>query len=119
MECPDCKKPVCQECGDCGCCCLPSKWISVKDRLPPEGELVLTHRPTSLDLRMEVDYLVYFEDGEKTWSCTRDKEQNCITHWMPLPQPPKVSHSAPEGSAQQEGEALETEYKDSAPQSDS
>lgn len=68
---------------------LHCRWISIKDRLPEEGELVLTNRGASSDLRMEVDYLVYFEDGHKTWSCTREKEQSLVTHWMPLPHPPK------------------------------
>lgn len=66
---------------------VPTKWVSVKDRLPKDGQ----------------DVLAYLNDGEETriapchyfngvWF---DSVMNCVavlqdvTHWMPLPEPPK------------------------------
>lgn len=62
-------------------------WVSIKDRLPKDGQ----------------DILVYLHNGEETRiaPCNYDKGawydcvMNCavaisnITHWMPLPEPPK------------------------------
>ena len=56
------------------------EWVSVEDRLPEKGDLVITvsdHGDTSSL------YSEYFE-GTKFWS----KAFNNITHWMPLPSPP-------------------------------
>lgn len=64
-----------------------AEWVSVKDRLPKDGQ----------------DVLAYLNDGEETriapcnysngvWF---DSVMNCavvlqdVTHWMPLPPPPK------------------------------
>ena len=47
------------------------EWISVEDRLPEEGEHIL----------------VCYIDG---WICDQHAPiDNGITHWMPLPEPPK------------------------------
>lgn len=62
-------------------------WISVKDRLPDNGQ----------------DVLVYLDDGEETrvapcnyangvwFDCVMNRVATLhhITHWMPLPEPPK------------------------------
>ena len=53
------------------------KWISVKDRLPEKTGLVLGY-----DIGFGV-LLVYYEVG-----VIRSGWQS-ITHWMPLPEPPK------------------------------
>ena len=56
------------------------EWVSVEDRLPEKGDLVITvsdHGDTSSL------YSEYFE-GTRFWS----KAFNNITHWMPLPSPP-------------------------------
>jgi hypothetical protein len=66
-------------------------WISVKDRLPPEGELVLRYGKI-LD-RYQVDYVILFEDSSEPypyiWASTLYDECVRITHWMPLPLPPE------------------------------
>ena len=64
-------------------------WISVKDRLPPEGIVVLTYRPNSMDFRMETDYIGLFENGDFTWANTLNSCKHLVTHWMPLPSPPE------------------------------
>ena len=62
---------------NCGC-----NWISVRDRLPEEGQSVLIHY---VDGWMPVAHLFngkwYASGGETSWLS--------VTHWMPLPEPPK------------------------------
>lgn len=69
---------------------LAPKWISVKDRLPPDqGKKVLVvngHEYISVLALWKKEY------GNKwTWIDERGhfKHTNDITHWMPLPEPPK------------------------------
>ena len=53
------------------------KWIPVTERLPEKTGLVLGY---------DIDFgvlLIYYEAG-----CVRSSWQS-VTHWMPLPQPPK------------------------------
>lgn len=65
------------------------EWISVEDRLPDvKGEYIVAYHPCWWD---NVDYdktLVGIDSfrGKTTWA--RRKFQR-ITHWMPLPEPPK------------------------------
>ncbi len=67
------------------------KWISVKDRLPENQEIV----DIFYDGQRETDYIYekdhngekgnnFFEATESGFCCVRD-----CTHWMPLPGPPK------------------------------
>ena len=58
------------------------RWVSVEERLPEYGKLVLTLS----DNGPEVDYL---KTSDKF---TQDHPTDCgmpVTHWMPLPAPPK------------------------------
>ena len=63
------------------------KWISVKERLPIDRlkKYLVAFRDTGGSI---VDMARYFpSDG---WTCDNwDVPQNLITHWMPLPEPPK------------------------------
>lgn len=67
------------------------KWISVKDRLPEEGEYVLcvlrgfnyggkiqVCKFVPADKFKDKPYFEHFRNGYPS-----------VTHWMPLPQPPK------------------------------
>lgn len=58
------------------------KWISCAERLPKLWETVLTYRPKLKSILF--DY-VCVEGG---WS-NDDIYSVPVTHWMPLPQPPK------------------------------
>lgn len=64
------------------------QWISVKDRLPEEGKLVLTYGPDGI-----IDVLARYRVSKNSWKWGRDGEFITlvfdITHWMPLPEPPK------------------------------
>lgn len=59
------------------------KWISVKDRLPEEGETVLCYYESDL---MGVCTRLHeiWEDSYGYW-----ESDDAITHWMPMPEPPK------------------------------
>jgi hypothetical protein len=62
-----------------------SEWISVKDRLPANRTSVLVWCPERRN-----KYTAYWADGEWThfagfFSFVEEE----VTHWMPLPEPPK------------------------------
>ena len=63
------------------------QWISVKERLPIDRlkKYLVAFRDAGGSI---VDMARYFpSDG---WTCDNwDVPQNLITHWMPLPEPPK------------------------------
>lgn len=63
------------------------KWISVKERLPIDRlkKYLVAFRDVGGSI---VDMARYFpSDG---WTCDNwEVPQNLITHWMPLPEPPK------------------------------
>lgn len=62
------------------------EWISVKERLPERNQSVLVFA------KNEIYALLYERNdkwwGEAGWATT---EKWGITHWMPLPEPPKES----------------------------
>ena len=58
-------------------------WISVKDQLPEPKTLVL-----SISLREKVPLLTWFNGVCWTYKHSVIKD-GYITHWMPLPEPPK------------------------------
>lgn len=67
---------------------LAPKWISVNDRLPADSKKILVvngHGYISISA-------LWRKDGSKwTWidSAGHFNHVNDITHWMPLPEPPK------------------------------
>jgi hypothetical protein len=63
-----------------------SEWISVNDRLPEDGEIVLV-----CGSRGGVYTAVLNKPGQYNgWHKLNSKSHYCNpTHWMPLPQPPK------------------------------
>lgn len=77
-ECDGHYKPICDECEYTG-------WISVKDRLPNVGDRVLFLSEG------EIDFAYYFK--EEGWKLMDGGDwhtiHSLITHWMPLPQPPR------------------------------
>lgn len=60
-------------------------WISVKDRLPKKfGEPCIVYNGCS------VQYGDYYSDGVwYTPDCYESEEIRDVTHWMPMPEPPK------------------------------
>ena len=63
-------------------------WISVKDRMPEPEEKVIIWTKTDC-----MRYAQYHDDGSNNpWYVYEDDARawtNVITHWMPLPEPPK------------------------------
>lgn len=72
-------------------------WISVKERLPDDGVEVLAcynNIYKVLDKKIdsfEIEMLRYFSSGIGKWVDRTNYEYVGITHWMPLPEPPKES----------------------------
>jgi hypothetical protein len=61
------------------------QWISVKDRLPEDGDdlsIMLVWR------NIEHDYDTVRWRYQQGWDCVI-QDKSTITHWMPLPKPPK------------------------------
>lgn len=65
-----------------------SEWISVKDKLPEEGQKVLCYEPDVFpDERYRSDYdVAVYENGR--WETSNYLGAYKPTHWMPLPPPP-------------------------------
>ena len=65
------------------------EWISVKDHLPEEGKVVLRYG-NNIE-KYEVDYIVTFDEREPSyiWAGVLVDDYLKVTHWMPLPEPPK------------------------------
>ena len=66
----------------------PLTWVSVKDRLPPVDEDVLTYDVTYPDDGFDIERRL----SEREWSV-----KYSVTHWMPLPDAPKAAHGIKEG----------------------
>ena len=61
------------------------RWISVEERMPEAHKNVLIHVTTPIGRwNTEIDCM-----DEQGWVLNADSEQYHITHWMPLPEPPK------------------------------
>jgi hypothetical protein len=67
-----------------------SEWISVKDRLPVDGEYVLVYAKNGTR-RYKIDSAIYCEEKKYHWRFFDIPNYfgKYITHWMPLPEPPK------------------------------
>ena len=74
------------------------EWISVNDRLPEEsGNYIVCCDDSSCSYGEGIwyssDVVVVSEYYEGSWTwyegCTEWSLENIVTHWMPLPQPPK------------------------------
>ena len=69
----------------------PNEWVSVEERLPENGQIVLFHQKDGFIYCAEYfagNALMppgWFIDND----CWDAKE---VTHWMPLPAPPKKEH---------------------------
>ena len=65
------------------------EWISVDDRLPKnEKEGVL------IALRWGMVDIGWYEEGQWSSEFVNEYEDGEVTHWMPLPQPPKGEKSS-------------------------
>lgn len=60
-----------------------SEWISVKDRLPEDGETVLTFKNGITEVQVYEKKRNGWIRGNWFWSMAT------VSHWMPLPEPPE------------------------------
>lgn len=66
----------------------PQEWISVNDRFPEEGQAVLC-----FDSYYFVKIFTFFDgeptfyDGDRLWTGRPLGILECVSHWMPLPEP--------------------------------
>lgn len=65
-----------------------SEWISVEERLPEQSVEVLVYDFVD---SMDVMFLEVDDDGYRFWADDNGYEYSIhdVTHWMPLPEPPK------------------------------
>lgn len=63
------------------------KWIPVTERLPEQGKQYLVMRYDSVTKTPFIDIL--WHDAHDLWWNRLYKGQYAVTHWMPLPEPPK------------------------------
>ena len=76
--------------------CLSTKlqrWISVKERLPEYKTAVLgyglRHRNYPDTDPFPAEHVVYTRGEDEGWFTFWNNEYVAVTHWMPLPEPPK------------------------------
>lgn len=66
------------------------EWISVKDKLPDNnGDCIAITKDETIFMARCVDktyWKLYFSDNGLQFDKNRS---NTVTHWMPLPEPPK------------------------------
>lgn len=62
------------------------EWISVTDKTPDVGERVLVvHAAFGVQIAWRIN------NGVEKWIFyTHESEDKSVTHWMPLPKPPKT-----------------------------
>ena len=69
------------------------KWISVEDRLPDTAERVLVSKKwLGMQYKPEYGYYQDFPNQKGCWYVLTEfgyYPQREITHWMPMPEPPK------------------------------
>lgn len=68
------------------------KWVSVTDRLPDFEGAVLCLRKSYAHKDVKYQDILYFDSDEKRFQEMWAEifvEDGDVTHWMPLPQPPK------------------------------
>ena len=64
------------------------EWISVKDRLPEAYATYLVYGRSVYG----IVFADYYGDGEWLTSNDLTNITRFVTHWMPLPTPPKEAH---------------------------
>ena len=64
-------------------CVTVQDWIPVTERMPDDGETVLTYKNGIIEVQMYEKMRNGWLSGNWFWSMAT------VTHWMPLPEPPK------------------------------
>ncbi|NPD63598.1 DUF551 domain-containing protein [Klebsiella aerogenes] len=67
---------------------IPDTWIPVSERMPEDGQHIIIFCDGAFVLFAQCrdgDFFDIVRDGEDFFETT----SRCVTHWMPLPNPPK------------------------------
>ena len=62
------------------------EWVAVKDRLPEESGMYIV---TANDGHAQRVSVVQWQKKNRMWNLTGARSYWRVTHWMPMPQPPK------------------------------
>lgn len=62
------------------------EWVSVEDRLPEESGIYIV---TANDGHAQRVSFVLWQKKNRMWNLTGARSYWRVTHWMPMPQPPK------------------------------
>ena len=62
------------------------EWVDVKDRLPQESGMYIV---TANDGHAQRVSFVQWQKKNRMWNLTGARSYWRVTHWMPMPQPPK------------------------------
>ena len=62
------------------------EWVSVKDRLPEESGMYIV---TANDGHAQRVSFVQWQKKNRMWNLTGERSYWRVTHWMPMPHPPK------------------------------
>lgn len=65
------------------------KWISLKEKYPPKNSCVLVYEGAFIGHMMDVFYYNGGGIWEDSYGHCQTTEGEGVTHWMPLPKPPK------------------------------
>ena len=65
------------------------KWIPVTERLPERNDDVLCYRGNHIGVLMDVYTYIGDDKWDDTYGNRIYTDDEGITHWMPLPEPPK------------------------------
>ena len=71
-----------------------SKWISVEDRLPDDGEYIVHYASGDIVVAaFSQDQMKAHNNINYGWICGEEgiTYEDEVTHWMPLPEPPTDS----------------------------
>jgi hypothetical protein len=64
-------------------------WISVEERLPEPYQNVLTCAQKLFGVDRLLVYGIDYTLDNGEWACGGESYKTMVTHWMPLPEPPK------------------------------
>ena len=64
------------------------QWISVEEALPEPGQMVLVYCRSQM-YKKHITVSTYTADYSYTRRCYWSRRIRNVTHWMPLPEPPK------------------------------
>ena len=67
-------------------CVTVQEWVSVKDRLPEESGMYIV---TANDGHAHRVSFVQWQKKNRMWNLTGARSYWRVTHWQPIPQPPK------------------------------